>query len=141
MKKVAMIVIVVACFMCLASCSDSVEEEPFFPDTIQMTQLLNSSFPVCVITESRTIERIWDLYSELTFEQKMEELGKDNVWSISVYFVDSRTGCGERFTIFQGGACWLGEDYETAYKIQDGERVYQDFLNYYQEACESYSEN
>jgi hypothetical protein len=78
-----------------------------------MAQMLSSAFPPDPITDAETVEYLWSLYQEFEFDGTADTLEKGNVWSISVTFSNSESGESERFTIFQGGLCLLGEDYET----------------------------
>ncbi|MGE4485411.1 MAG: hypothetical protein AB7C97_09925 [Oscillospiraceae bacterium] len=58
------------------------------------------------------------------------------MWSITVTFSHSES---ESFTIFQGGICRLGDDYETNHILRGGADIYNEFLSYFKEAQKSES--
>ncbi|MBK5262792.1 MAG: hypothetical protein JJE17_09525 [Peptostreptococcaceae bacterium] len=108
------------------------EQENFLPDTVSMVQPLSSAFSPDPITNTKTVEYLWSVYQEFEFDGTEETL--DNIWSISVTFSNSESGESENFTIFKGGICWLGEDYETNHILLDGADIYNEFLSYFEAA-------
>jgi len=113
------------------------EQENFSPDTVSMAQMLSSSFHPDPITDAETVEYLWSLYQGFEFDGTAETLDKENVWSISVAFSSSESGESESFTIFQGGLCQLGDDYETYHILLDGADIYNEFLSYFEAAKKS----
>lgn len=110
------------------------EQENFSPDTVSMVQMLSSAFPPAPITDAETVEYLWSVYQGFDFDGTAETLDKENVWSISVAFSNSESGESERFTIFQGGLCQLGDDYETYHILLDGAEIYNEFLSCFEAA-------
>ncbi len=109
-------------------------QENFSPDTVRMAQMLSSAFHPDPITDAETVEYLWSLYQGFEFDGTAETLDKENVWSISVAFSNSESGESERFIIFQGGLCQLGDDYETYHILLDGSDIYNEFLSYFEAA-------
>jgi len=104
----------------------------FSPDTVSVAQMLSSAFPPDPITDAETVEYLWSVYQGFEFDGTAETLDKGNVWSISVSFSNSESGESESFTIFQGGLCRLGDDYETNYILINGADIYNEFLSYFE---------
>ena len=109
-------------------------QENFSPDTVSMAQMLSSAFHPDPITDAETVEYLWSLYQGFEFDGTAETLDKENVWSISVAFSNSESGESESFTIFQGGLCQLGDDYETYHILLDGAEIYNEILSYFEAA-------
>ena len=103
------------------------QEEKTVPNQVEMVQVLSSFLPPEPVTDPETVTHLWELYQGFTFEGTAEGLDQDNVWSITVDFSWENSQRTERFTIFQGGLCTLGEDYETYHVLKDGAELYQEF--------------
>lgn len=106
--------------------------DEFVPDKVAMVQLLSSAWPPDPVTDSETVTHLWDLYQDFTFEGTADNLTQNNLWSISVTFSAEGTDQEESFTIYQGGLCTLGEDYETIYRLKNGDELYQEFYTVFQ---------
>lgn len=117
------------------------EQDSFSPDTVSMVQTLSSAFPPDPITDTETVTYLWDMYQDFEFDGTTETLDQENVWSISVSFSDSVSGESEHFTIFQGGLCLLGDDYETFYILRDSADIYNEFLSSFDEAKKTGAES
>jgi beta-lactamase regulating signal transducer with metallopeptidase domain len=119
------------------------EQESFSPDTVSMSQMLSSALPPGPITDADTVEYLWSLYRSFEFEGTADKFDKGSVWSITVTFSSSDSDITEKFTIFEGGLCQLGDDYKTLHVLRDGKEIYNEFLSYFEAAKEadSISEN
>ena len=103
------------------------QEADAVPDQVKMGQMLSSSLAPEPVTDPETVAHLWELYQGFTFEGTAEGLDRDNVWSITVGFSWENSQRTEGFTIFQGGLCTVGEDYETFHILRDGAELYREF--------------
>lgn len=110
--------------------------DEFVPDKVAMVQLFSSAWPPDPVTDPDTVTHLWDLYQDFTFEGTADDLTQNNLWSISVTFSTEGTDQEESFTIYQGGLCTLGEDYETIYRLKNGDALYQEFYTVFQRQAE-----
>lgn len=106
--------------------------DEFEPDKVAMVQLLSSAWPPDPVTDPDTVAHLWDLYQGFTFEGTVDDFTQNNLWSISVTFSAEGTDQEESFTIYQGGLCTMGEDYETIYLLKNGDELYQEFDTVFQ---------
>lgn len=111
-------------------------EEDAVPDQVGMVQLLSSTLPPEPVTDPETIAHLWELYQGFAFQGTAEGLDRDNVWSITVSFSWEDSQRTEGFTIFQGGLCTLGEDYETYHILRDGAELYREFQTVFDQQAE-----
>lgn len=149
---VAVILIAAVAIGCTFTGSkDKNEDSDFRPDAVKMVQALSSRLPPPPITDSESVDYLWSLYKSLELSPEADKIGdpsadpsadteiseKINVWSISVSFIDSKTGDIKAFTIYDGGLCTLGDAYETKYSVKDGKTIYEIFYKYFQDAYEA----
>lgn len=106
--------------------------DEFVPDKVAMVQLLSSAWPPDPVTDPDTVTHLWDLYQDFTFEGTADRLTQGNLWSISVTFSAEGSDREESFTIYQDGLCTMGEDYETIYRLKNGDELYQEFYTVFQ---------
>ncbi len=106
--------------------------DEFEPDKVAIVQLLSSAWPPDPVTDPDTVAHLWDLYQGFTFEGTVDDFTQNNLWSISVTFSAEGTDQEESFTIYQGGLCTMGEDYETIYLLKNGDELYQEFDTVFQ---------
>ena len=111
--------------------------DEFVPDKVAMVQLLSSAWPPDPVTDPETVTHLWDLYQDFTFEGTADDLTQNNLWNISVTFSKEGTDQEESFTIYQGGLCTLGENYEKIYRLKNGDELYQEFYTVFQRQTES----
>lgn len=111
-------------------------EEDAVPDQVGMVQLLSSTLPPEPVTDPETVAHLWELYQGFAFQGTAEGLDRDNVWSITVSFSWEDSQRTEGFTIFQGGLCTLGEDYETYHILRDGAELYREFQTVFDQQAE-----
>lgn len=123
----------------LSACSFAEQEEAFTPDTVHLTQMLSSTFPSVSITDPETVTHLWGLYQGIEFDGTKDKLDKENAWSLAITFTDSKNDKYELITIFAGGLCWLGEDYETLHVIKNGSNIYDEFLTNFEDFSEKQS--
>lgn len=112
------------------------QEADAVPDQVKMGQMLSSSLAPEPVTDPETVAHLWELYQGFTFEGTAEGLDRDNVWSITVGFSWENSQRTEGFTIFQGGLCTVGEDYETFHILRDGAELYREFQTVFDQQVE-----
>lgn len=112
------------------------QEADAVPDQVKMGQMLSSSLAPEPVTDPETVAHLWELYQGFTFEGTAEGLDGDNVWSITVGFSWENSQRTEGFTIFQGGLCTVGEDYETFHILRDGAELYREFQTVFDQQVE-----
>lgn len=112
------------------------QEADAVPDQVKMGQMLSSSLAPEPVTDPETVAHLWELYQGFTFEGTAEGLDGDNVWSITVGFSWENSQRTEGFTIFQGGLCTVGEDYETVHILRDGAELYREFQTVFDQQVE-----
>lgn len=95
------------------------------PAAVYLAEPLSSQYRPGSVTDPETVGRLWELYQGFTFDGTAEEL--NSVWSVSVSFRDEAGAEMAHFSIFDGGLCWLEDDYETIHVLRDGQAAYEAF--------------
>lgn len=103
------------------------------PAAVYLTEMLSSQYRPGPVTDPETVSRLWELYKGFRFDGTAEEFTRDNAWSVMVSFRDAANTELAHFTIFDGGLCWLEDDYDTIHVLQDGQTAYDAF----RDACRS----
>ncbi len=124
--------VLVACFFGGTTTEPPVQTEPSeAPAAVFLTEALSSQAQIGAVTDPKVVSELWALYQNFAFDGTAETLTRDNVWSVMVTFQDREKNVMANFTIFDGGLCWLEDDYDTIHVLQDGQMVYEAF----REAC------
>ena len=97
------------------------------PAAVYLAEPLSSQYRPGPVTDPETVGRLWELYQSFTFDGTAEELTRDNAWSVFVSFQDEAGAEMAHFSIFDGGLCWLEDDYETIHVLRDGQAAYDAF--------------
>ena len=103
------------------------------PAAVYLTELLSSQYRPGPVTDPETVSRLWELYKDFQFDGTAGEFTRDNAWSVMVSFRNAANTELAHFTIFDGGLCWLEDDYDTIHVLQDGQTAYDAF----RDACRS----
>lgn len=128
-KNLLVIVISVCLVFCMVGCGD--ENDKFNPVGVRVVESIGGSQYDTVIDDEKTVKKMWKVLDKLAIDESTTaEMGTAYIYMCFYNEDQSELGI---FTVYENGACCLGEDFKTFYTVDDGENVYLQLCDIYTE--------
>ncbi len=128
-KSLLSIVISVCLALCMVGCGD--EYDNFDPVGVRIVESIGGSQFETVIDDAKTAKKMWKVFDTLVIDDTTPaEMGTAYIYMC--FYNEDQSTLGI-FTVYENGACCLGEDFKTFYNVDDGEKVYLELCDIYTE--------
>ncbi len=127
-KNILAIIISVCLIFCLVGCDD--EYDNFNPVGVRVVEAIGGAQYETQIDDEKTAKKMWKIFDTLSIDETKAEMGTAYIYLC--FYNEDQSTLGI-FTIYENGACCLGEDFETLYNVIDGENVYLELCDIYTE--------
>jgi len=116
------------CVLMLVGCGES----NFSPDSFEMEyRTSQSKTEVKASSDEKLVNKVWKLCTGVSIDEAAEgEMGNEYIY---VAFFNKNTEDYAVFTLYSNGACCLGEEFDVFYQLRDGEKIYKELLEIYNE--------
>ncbi len=126
-KNALAIVICLCLVLGLVGCGD--EYDNFDPMGVRIVESIGGIQYETVIEDKKTTQKMWKIFDTLVIDDETKaEMGAAYLYMC--FYNEDQSTLGI-FTIYENGACCLGEDFRTFYTVEDGENVYLELCNIY----------
>lgn len=126
-KNILAIVISACLLLCMVGCGD--EYDNFDPVGVRVVEAIGGSQYETVIDDQKTAQKMWKVFDTLYIDETTPaEMGTAYIYMC--FYNEDQSTLGI-FTIYENGACCLGEDFETFYTVYDGVNVYLELCDIY----------
>lgn len=130
MKEIKKIIalLLMLCFMfCMTGCKD--EFDNFDPVGLRVVDCIRGTQYETEIDDEDMADQLWEKFKSLDIDTETpSEMGTSYLY-MCFYSEDQSTLA--IFTIYDNGACCLGEDFETFYTVNDGVAAYMELCDIY----------
>ncbi len=133
MKKIKLIIattMIVALLLCTVGCA-----REFSPSGITVIENINGLKYEYPIEDKEVVKKLWKTIDAI--ECDPEVLGKQGSSYIYFYFYNKKQTEYVVCTIYDTGACCIGEDFKTFYALTNGVQLYLDL----EEICVPFRKN
>ncbi len=128
-KSLLAIVISACLAFCMVGCGD--EYDNFDPVGVRIVESIGGSQYETVIDDAKTVKKMWKVFDTLVIDESTPaEMGTAYIYMC--FYNEDQSTLGI-FTVYENGACCLGEDFKTFYNVDDGENVYLELCDIYTE--------
>ena len=129
LKKLLSIVLCACLLFCIVGCGD--EYDNFDPVGVRVVESIGGSQYETVIDDAKTAKKMWKVFDPLYIDDTARaEMGTAYIYMC--FYNEDQSTLGI-FTMYENGACCLGEDFKTFYTVDDGENVYLELCDLYTE--------
>lgn len=133
MKKLksAAIMLIAVCMFLITGCGDE-----FTPTSMEFDIVGNSTYSATKVCDDQKLTReVWKLCTDVIIDYDTEgEMGTEYIY---VAFFDDQTDDYGVFTLYSNGSCCLAEEFDVFYSVKNGEKIYQELLEYYEQLPEN----
>ena len=128
-KKILALVVAVCLMFCMTACGEGDEYDNFDPVGVRVVETIGTAQFETVIEDKETTQKMWETFDQLSINtEKRAEMGSSYIY-MCFYNEDESTLAV--FTIYENGACCLGEDFSSFYEVYDGEEEFMKFYEIY----------
>ena len=127
-KNVLAIIMCACLVFCMTGCAGD-EYDNFDPVGVRVVESIGGSQYETIIDDAKTAKKMWKVFDSLVIdESETAEMGTAYIYMC--FYNEDQSTLGI-FTIYENGACCLGEDFRTFYSVYDGEEVYLELCDIY----------
>lgn len=127
-KKIIALLLSLCFVFCMAGCAD--EFDGFDPVGLRVVDCIRGTQYETNIDDEDMAKQLWEKFKSLDIDTETpSEMGTSYLYLC--FYNEDQSTLGI-FTIYDNGACCLGEDFETFYTVNDG-------MNAYMELCDIYT--
>lgn len=131
MKKILAIILTVCVLLCVAGCAEGDVYDTFEPVGVQVVESVSGLQYETNITDKAVAKKMWNKFEGLEIDTEAKaEMGSAYIY---MCFYNKDESALAIFTIYENGACCLGEDFKTFYTVDDGRKLYVDLCDIYTE--------
>lgn len=130
LKNTVVIILSICLLLTFAGCAEKKDEyDSFEPVGVTVVESIGSTQYETSIDDKEITQKMWDVFANL--ELNLDERGEMGSSYIYMCFYNEDQSTLAIFTIYENGACCLGEDFSTFYTVYNGEDVYMELLDIY----------
>ncbi len=127
LKNVIALFLAFCLMLCLVGCGD--EYDDFKPVGVRVVESIGGTQYETMIEDEEIAKQMWNTFEDIEIDIETEaEMGSSYLY-MCLYNEDQSTLA--IFTIYENGACCLGEDFTTFYTVTDGINVYLELCDIY----------
>lgn len=131
LKSVFAVILSLSLILCMAGCAEGDEYDNFVPAGVQIVECINGAQFETLVEDATIAQKMWDEFQGLTIDtEKRGEVGSAYLY-MCFYNVDKSVLA--IFTIYENGACCMGEDFSTFYTIDNGADIFARLCDIYTE--------
>lgn len=127
LKNITALIVGLCLMLCCIGCGD--EYDNFKPVGVQIVESIGGLQYETLIEDEKITKEMWSIFESLNIDTETEaKMGSSYLYMCFYNEDQSLLGI---FTIYENGACCLGEDFTTFYTVTDGREVYLDLCDIY----------
>lgn len=127
-KNIIALVLTVCLVVGLTGCGGD-EYDNFEPVGVQVVECIGGSQYETLIEDKEIAQKMWNTFQNINIDTDTEAEQGYSYLYMCLYNEDQSVLA--IFTIYENGACCLGEDFQTFYTVTDGRDVYLDLCDIY----------
>ncbi|MBQ8741718.1 MAG: hypothetical protein IJY79_09255 [Clostridia bacterium] len=126
-KKIIALLLIFCFVFCMAGCKD--EFDNFDPAGLRVVDCIRGTQYETNIDDEDMAKQLWEKFKSLDIDTETpSEMGTSYLYLC--FYNEDQSTLGI-FTIYDNGACCLGEDFETFYTVNDGMSAYMELCDIY----------
>lgn len=129
LKNTLIFILSVCLLITFVGCGETDEYDNFEPAGVYIVESIGGTQFETDISDKKIAEKLWKTFDNLYID--IDQRGRMGSSYIYMCFYSKDQSTLGIFTIYENGACCLGEDFENLYVVQDGAEAYLDFLKIY----------
>ncbi len=133
-KNTIIFVLSICLLVSFVGCGEKDEYDSFEPAGVLIVESIGGTQFETNIEDEELTKKLWDTFDNLYID--LEQRGKMGSSYIYMCFYNEDESTLAIFTIYENGACCLGEDFENFYTVQNGEDAYMEFAELYTDYVE-----
>ncbi len=129
LKNTVIFILGICLLLSFTGCGQKDEYDSFDPVGVRVVESIGGTQLETVIDDEEIAKKMWNVFDTLTIDtEKRGEMGSSYIYMC--FYSEDQSTLGI-FTIYENGACCLGEDFSSFYTVYDGENVYMELLDIY----------
>lgn len=129
-KKIITMLLTLCLLIYTVGCAEKYEEyDNFEPACVEIVDNIEGEEYKTVIDDADYAKKMLDAFKKLNINTQTE--GEMGTSYLNLCFYDENLETKLVFTIYENGACCLGEDYEDFYTVTNGRQAYIDLCELY----------
>ena len=129
LKRVIAVIMSVCLMLCFVGCGEGDEYDNFDPVGVRVVESIGGTQFETVIDDEKITKKMWNTFDNLVIDTESRgEMGSSYIYMC--FYNEDQSTLGI-FTIYENGACCLGEDFERFYTVTDGEEIYMELCDIY----------